>query len=184
MHLVLIEKLAQPGEYRAIVYGKTGGQDSVCVSDPCKMTSPEHILTLVYRWGWSAMVDASKYFHMFPTKKLEHKFLGILHPKSGKLYVYDRFPMGKRNSPGAVGRFGAAFILLVVDSSSILGDISMDNSIQSYVTVKYQSCQNAYKLVLMDLLLYYFGIMFIISSSTSPLTVTARSPQHNNGCHC
>lgn len=87
----------------------------------------------MYQGDWSDMADASKSFHVFPTKRSEHKFLGILHPKSGKMIVYDQLPMGTQNSPGAAGCFGAAFIHLVIDSSPILGGTPMDNSIQSYL---------------------------------------------------
>ena len=82
------------------------------------------------------MVNASKYFNMFPTKTSAPKFIGILYPKSGIMYLYDKFHMGTRNSPNAAGRFGAAFIRLVINSSPIFSGKQVNNSIQSYFTVK------------------------------------------------
>ena len=74
------------------------------------MTSPDQILPHLYTGGWSGIVDASKYFHMFKTRKDEQKYFGLVHPSTNEMYVYNTFPMGTRNSPGASGRFGSAFI--------------------------------------------------------------------------
>ena len=108
--LFLVPKPGQPDEFLCIADGKTGGQNNACVADPCQMTSPDHILPLLYNGGWSATLDISKYFHMFPTKREEKAYFGLIHPGTGQMYVYDGFPMGTQNSPGASGRFGAAFI--------------------------------------------------------------------------
>ena len=107
--LFFIEKLGQPGQYRGIADGKTGGQNDVCVGDTCQMTCPEHILPHLYTNGWSGLVDASKFFYMFNTRNDEKKHLDLIHPMDQTLYVYGTLPMGTRNSPGASGRFGAAF---------------------------------------------------------------------------
>ncbi len=42
--MFLVIKTHQLGQYRTIVDGKSGGQNDVCVADPCHMTSPDHIL--------------------------------------------------------------------------------------------------------------------------------------------
>ena len=65
--LFLIPKPGQPGQFRTIADGKTGGQNEVCVADPCHMTSPDHILPYLYKGGYSATLDLSKYFHLFLT---------------------------------------------------------------------------------------------------------------------
>ena len=44
--------------------------------------------------------------------------------------------MGTRNSPGASGRFGAAFIRMVVDSSDLFQGKVFDNSLQQYFSKK------------------------------------------------
>ena len=130
--LFLVPKPGQPGQFRTIADGKTGGQNKVCVADPCHMTSPDHILPFLYPGGFSATLDLSKYFHMFLTHPDEHKFLGLLHPKTLEALVYGTLPMGTRNSPGASGRFGAAFIRLVMDTSELFHGTPVDNSLHGY----------------------------------------------------
>ena len=63
--LFLVAKPHQINQYRTIADGKQGGQNDCCVADPCHMTSPDHILPYLYRGGFSATLDLSKYFHMF-----------------------------------------------------------------------------------------------------------------------
>ena len=60
--------------------------------------------------------------------------MGLIHPKTGKLYVYGTLPMGTRNSPGASGRFGAAFIRMILETSPLFQGKAVDNSIQQYFT--------------------------------------------------
>ena len=78
--LFLVMKPHQIGQYRTIADGKAGGQNEVCVADPCHMTSPDHILPYLYSGGFSACLDLSKYSHMFLTKPAEHKYMGLIHP--------------------------------------------------------------------------------------------------------
>ena len=130
--LFLISKPHQPGQYWTIADGKAGGKNNVCVADPCHMTSPDHILPLLYEGGFSASLDISKYFHMFLTKPEEHKCMGITHLSTGQTYVYRTPPMGTRNSAGASGRFGVAFIRHVMETSDFFGGSPSDNSLQQY----------------------------------------------------
>ena len=102
----------------------------MCVADPCHMTSPDHILPYLYSGGFSASLDLSKYFHMFLTKPEEHKYMGLIHPGTGDTYIYRTLPMGTRNSPGASGRLGAAFIREVMETSDLFGGLPVDNSLQ------------------------------------------------------
>ena len=134
--LFFIEKLGQPGQYRGIADGKAGGQNDVCVGDPCQMTSPDHILPHLYTNGWSGVIDASKFFHMFLTQEEEKKYLGLIHPRDDSLWVYGTLPMGTRNSPGISGRFGAAFLRRVIDKFPTFQGTPADNSIMAYFTKK------------------------------------------------
>ena len=148
--LFLVPKPGQPGEYRCIADGKAGGQNDVCVGDPCQMTSPDHILPHLYTGGWSGIVDASKFFHMFKTRKDEQRYLGLIHPHTQEMYVYDTLPMGTRNSPGASGRFGAAFIRYLVDSFPIFKGNPVDNSPMAYFTKKVYHPEHGEGRVLVD----------------------------------
>ena len=134
--LFLVIKPHQIGQYRTIADGKQGGQNNSCVADPCHMTSPDHILPYLYKGGHSATLDLSKYFHMFLTLEEEHKYMGLTHPGTGQVYIYRTLPMGTRNSPGASGRFGAAFIRMVLDNTDLFGGTPRDNSLQQYFVEK------------------------------------------------
>lgn len=126
--LFLAPKPKQPGEYRCIADGKRGGQNNVCVSDPCQMTQPHFILPYLYTRGWSCILDMSKYFHMFLTRLEEQQHLGIIHPLTKLLLAYMTFPMGTRNSPPASGRFGGAFIRLVKDTCEEFQGVKVFNT--------------------------------------------------------
>lgn len=112
-------KPEQAGEFRCIADGKKGGQNSYCIPDPVQMTSPDHILPHLYKGGYSAVVDMSKYFHCFKTVKEERQYMGIFHPKTNEPFVYGGCPMGLRNSPGGTGRFGMSFIRYIIDTSDL-----------------------------------------------------------------
>ena len=45
---------------------------------------------------------------------------------------YSTLPMGTRNSPGASGRFGAAFMMVVTETSDLFHGNPVDNSLQQY----------------------------------------------------
>jgi hypothetical protein len=72
------------------------------------MKCPEDILPRMYPGGFSSVIDASKFFHMFLTVDEERQFVGLIHPDTGDHYWYTRLPMGSSNSPAVSGRFGAA----------------------------------------------------------------------------
>ena len=100
------------------------------------MTSPDHILPCMYPGGYSATLDLSKYFHMFLTHPEKFKFLGLTHPGTGEPKVYGTLPMGTRNSPGASGKFGSAFIHVVIDTSTLFHGTPIDDSLQQYFAKK------------------------------------------------
>jgi hypothetical protein len=52
------------------------------------------ILWQMYPGVFPSVIDASKFFHMFPTVDEERKFMGIINPDTGYHYWYTRFPMG------------------------------------------------------------------------------------------
>jgi hypothetical protein len=67
----------------------------------------------MYTGGFSAVVDASKFFYQFPTHPDDQPYLGLLHPVTGILYYYGGLPMGGGNSPAVAGRFGNAFVRML-----------------------------------------------------------------------
>ena len=98
------------------------------------MTSPEHILPHLYSGSCSVIFDASKYFHMFPTCKDKHEYLGLVHPGTENMHFYTTFPIGTCNSPGVSGCFGVAFIRLVIERFLVFQGISTDNSLFTYLS--------------------------------------------------
>ena len=67
----------------------------------------------MYTGGFSAVVDASKFFYPFPTHPDDQPYLGLLHPITGILYYYSGLPMGGGNSPAIAGRFGNSFVRML-----------------------------------------------------------------------
>ena len=114
--LFTADKPAQPGQKRCIADALRGGQNDCCCADPVHLPTPQDILPHLYPGGYSAVIDASKYFHCFLTREDERPHLGLVHPKTGKHYWYARLPMGTSNSPAVAGRYGAAFLRLVLES--------------------------------------------------------------------
>jgi hypothetical protein len=97
--LFCVDKPLQPGEKRCIADMKRGGQNACIGKDPVYLTQKRTILAQLYANGWSAVADASKQFHNFPTLPEERKYLGCIHPITGAKLVYCGLPMGSANSP-------------------------------------------------------------------------------------
>ncbi len=108
--LFCLPKPYQPGQWRIIANCRDGGQNEVVGADPVILPRMNHILNHLYAGGWSAVVDASKMFYQFPTKKEERKYLGLVHPVTGKIYQYRGLPMGAGNSPAIAGKYSAALV--------------------------------------------------------------------------
>ena len=55
--------------------------------------------------GYSAMVDASKFFYQFPTTHPDDRpYLGLLHPVTKEIYAcLGLLPMGAANTPSSAG---------------------------------------------------------------------------------
>ena len=89
---------------------KVGGQNADGVGDPVYLNRPLHILEQMYEGGYSAVVDASKFFYQFKTHPEDQEYLGLIHPRDGKLRVWRALPMGATASPGCAGKFGLALL--------------------------------------------------------------------------
>jgi hypothetical protein len=111
--LLLVTNPGQPDQWRCIADMKKGHQHKSCAADPVHMTCPEDILPRMYPGGFSSVIDAYKFFHMFLTADEERQFMGLKHPYTGDLYWSTRLPMGSSNSPAVSGRFGAAFLRFI-----------------------------------------------------------------------
>ena len=102
--LFCVDKVSQPGEKRCIADCKKGGQNECMGQDPTFLVRNDEILPQLYEGGWSAIADASKQFHNFPTKPGERRYLGCIHPITGVELVYAGLPMGTANSPAIACR--------------------------------------------------------------------------------
>jgi Reverse transcriptase (RNA-dependent DNA polymerase) len=79
-------------------------------SDPVYLHRLGHILPRLYYGGYSAVVDAAKFFYQFPTRPEERPYMGLRHPITTHTYWYCGLPMGSANSPALASRFGNAFV--------------------------------------------------------------------------
>jgi hypothetical protein len=111
--LFAIPKDGQPGEFRVICNMKDGGQNAYISGDPVYLNRAAHILSQMYAGGYSAVVDASKFFYQFKTHPLDRPYLGTIHPITGLFYVYAGLPMGSSHSPALACRYGLAFLRLL-----------------------------------------------------------------------
>ena len=110
--LFILPKPGQPGQWRVLADMKKGGQNEVVGKDPVYLNRPSTVLPHLYSGGWSAVGDASKFFYQFPTMEEDQRFLGVVHPSTGKLYKYRGLPMGAGNSPAVACRIGTSLIRL------------------------------------------------------------------------
>jgi hypothetical protein len=108
--LFVVPKEGQEGEWRVIADMLRGGQNECIAGDPVFLPQISHILDQIYTGGYSAVVDASKYFYQFPTHPDDRPFLGLRHPISGILLEYAGLPMGGTNSPAIACRCGLSFV--------------------------------------------------------------------------
>ena len=108
--LFCVPKEGQPGQWRVIADMLRGGQNKCIGSDPVFLPRVAHILDSLYAGGYSAVVDASKFFYQFPTLPEDRPHLGIVDPTTGEVLTYHGLPMGSRNSPALASRYGIAFL--------------------------------------------------------------------------
>jgi hypothetical protein len=111
--LFVAPKEGQEGEWRVIADMLRGGQNACMGSDPVSLPRSNHILNQIYQGGYSAVVDASKFFNQFTTHPDNHPFLGLLHPVTGIMYTYGGLPMGAGSSPCLAGRYGLSLLRLL-----------------------------------------------------------------------
>ena len=103
--LFCVDKPHQPGQLRVIADMLRGGQNKVIGADPVFLPKVTHILESLYTGGYSAVVDASKFFYQFPTHPDDYPYLGVVHPRTLDLWVYGGMPMGSGSSPSLASRF-------------------------------------------------------------------------------
>lgn len=108
--LFCVPKPGQPGQWRVIANMLDGGQNEVVGTDPVYLPRVTHILDQMYTGGYTAIVDASKFFYQFDTHPDDRPWLGLVHPLSGELLEWLGLPMGAGNSPALGGRYGLAFL--------------------------------------------------------------------------
>ena len=126
--LFSIDKPGQPGQQRIICNMKEGGQNGVSCGDPVYLNRAAHILGQMYQGGYSAVVDASKYFYQFRTHPDDRPYLGTIHPVTGKVYVYCGLPMGATNSPAASCRIGQSFLQVLRMRHEVFGRRCRENT--------------------------------------------------------
>ena len=118
----------QPGEKRCIADMKKGGQNACIGKDPTFLVRANDILPHLYPGGWTAIADASKYFHNFQTHPDERLYLGCIHPITGEKLVYVGLPMGSASSPSIACRMGNSVMRLLRSESSTFQGTAIENT--------------------------------------------------------
>jgi hypothetical protein len=118
----------QPGEKRCIADMKKGGQNDCIGKDPTFLVRSEDILPHLYPGGWTAIADASKYFHNFKTHPDERLYLGCIHPVTNEELVYVGLPMGSASSPSIACRMGNSVMRLLRSESKVFQGEDHENT--------------------------------------------------------
>jgi hypothetical protein len=126
--LFCFDKVNQPGQKRCIADCKRGGQSHCCGKDPVSLVQCDDILPHLYQNGWSAVADASKHFHNFPTSPEERKVLRCIHPVTGERLVWRGLPMGAENSPAIAYLIGNSSLLQLREHMEELAGRPVDNT--------------------------------------------------------
>ena len=122
--LFCVPKPGQPGQWRVISNMKDGGQNAYIAADPVYLNRPVHILEQMYEGGYSAVVDASKFFYQFSTHPDDRPWLGILHPVTLALLVYLGLPMGSGNSPAMACRYGLSMLRALREGDTVFSNVT------------------------------------------------------------
>lgn len=117
--LFVVPKEGQPGQWRIIADMLRGYQNEHMAADPVVLPRVTHMIDRMYKGGYSAVVDASKFFYQFKTHHKDRPYLGILHPITQALYTYFGLPMGAGSSPGLATKYGLAFLRLLRQESEL-----------------------------------------------------------------
>ena len=126
--LFCVYKALQPGEKRCIADCKRGGQNHCMAQDPVFLIQSDDVLPQLYPKGYTAIADASKHFHNFPTKKEERQYLGCIHPVTGVFLVYAGLPMGGGNSPAIACRLSNSAIRQLRSTSKAFAGKVVENT--------------------------------------------------------
>jgi hypothetical protein len=118
----------QPGEKRCIADMKKGGQNACIGKDPTFLVRSDDILPHLYPGGWTAIADASKYFHNYKTHPDERLYLGCIHPITGEELVYVGLPMGSASSPSIACRMGNSIMRLLKTESPTFQGTPIENT--------------------------------------------------------
>ena len=125
--LFTVPKPSQPEQWWYIADMKSGGQNQHIGKDPMHLPQAMHILEKLYMGGWSVVVDASKFFHNFPTHPKDHPYLGCLHPKMGQHLWYLGLPMGSSNSPALSCQYGLGMLCLLAECKPAFQGMLQEN---------------------------------------------------------
>lgn len=117
--LFVVPKEGQPGQWRVIADMLRGLQNQCMAADPVVLPRVSHMMDKMYKGGYSAVVDASKFFYQFKTHQKDRPYLGVLHPVTQVLYAYFGLPMGAGSSPGLANKYGLAFLRLIKQECSL-----------------------------------------------------------------
>jgi hypothetical protein len=132
--LFTVPKPGQPGQWRVITDMKNGGQNDHIGKDPVHMPQAQGILERLYAGGWSAIVDASKFFHHFPTHPKDWPYLGCIHPKMGQRLWYLGLPMGPVSLPASpAGWYGMSMLRMLTEEEPVFQGEVRENSWRSWL---------------------------------------------------
>ena len=178
--LFVVPKPGQPGQWRIIADCKKGGQNAHIGALPVFLPQAQLILKQLYSGGWTAVVDASKFFYQFPTVISERKYLGLVHPITGAHYHYCGLPMGTAASPGIAGQFGAGFLRrLRTKFPEVFGGVPVENTWRRHVAEHTYDDQLGHGRALISadgspaVLAFGFGDDFALHGPTYAKTITA-----------
>jgi hypothetical protein len=96
--------------------------------DPVYLVQKETMLWNLYAGGWTAIADASKQFHNFPTHPTERKYLGRIHPVTEEKLAYAGVPMGTTNSPFIACRINNSALRQLVNECDLFSGTPQPNS--------------------------------------------------------
>jgi hypothetical protein len=89
--------------------------------DPVYLVQKETMLWELYTGGWTAIADAFKQFHNFPTHHEERKYLGCIHRVTDEQLVYAGLPMGTTNSPPIACRINNSALRELISECDLFG---------------------------------------------------------------
>jgi hypothetical protein len=108
-------KEGQEGQWR-VISDMLRGENQCIAGDPVLPPRISHILDQMYSNGYSAVVDASKYFYQFPTHPADRLPRAEQHPITGSTCLSTLGSQWSMHSPLlGVSRHGLSFIRMLKD---------------------------------------------------------------------